>query len=304
VDTPLFEHVAYFLREKRMLLILDNFEQVGVAAPLLEELLAACPSLKFVVTSREVLHLQVEREFPVVPLALPPASAISESEALASYSAVALFVQRAQAVLPNFRVTRRNAAAIVEVCTRLDGLPLAIELAASRVKLLPPEALLKRLAQSFQVLSSDVRTRPERHRTLFNTMKWSYDLLDGQEQWLFRRLAIFVGGWIIEAAEAICAARSDIAVLDGVASLLDKSLLLRLEQEGEEPRLQMLMTLREYGLVCLRESGEMEEAQLAHARYYLSLAQEAEPHLKSSSQQVWLVRLEQEQENLRPCSDS
>ncbi len=298
-ETPLFEHVAYFLREKRILLILDNFEQVGSAAPLLEELLAACPSLKLIVTSREVLHLQAEREFPVTPLALPPAGAIRESETLTSYSAVALFVQRAQAVLPNFRVTRANAAAIAEVCARLDGLPLAIELAASRVKLLPPEALLKRLAQSFQVLSSDVRTLPARHRTLFNTMKWSYDLLDEQEQWLFRRLSIFVGGWTIEAAESMCAARNDIAVLNRIASLLDKNLLLRLEQEGEEPRLQMLMTLREYGLACLRESGEMEEAQLAHARYYLSLAQEAEPHLKSSSQQTWLARLEQEQENLR-----
>lgn len=300
-DMQVFEQVTNVLDDRQVLLILDNFEQVVAAAPLLEDLLAACPLLTVLVTSREVLHLQAEREFPVSPLALPSATQVLKSEEIAAYPAITLFVQRAQAVLPNFRLTPANAQAIAEICARLDGLPLAIELAAARVKLFPPEALLKRLAQRIHMLSSEKRTLPERHRTLFNTIKWSYDLLDDREQWLFRRLSIFVGGWTLQAVEAVCAGRNDLVVLDGIASLLDKSLLVRLEQAGEEeePRLRMLMTVREYALESLREQGEMEQVQLAHATYCLSLAEEAEPDLKGAGQLAWLARLEQEQDNLR-----
>ncbi len=298
-NLPVFEQVTYFLSERRMLLILDNFEQVVVAAPLLEDLLGACPELKLLVTSREVLHLQAEYEFPVFPLALPTHPERLKSEEIAAYAAIALFVQRAQAVLPDFQLTAANAQTIAKLCIRLDGLPLAIELAAARVKLLPPEALLKRLAQRFQVLTGGARTLPERQRTLFNTIKWSYDLLNEQEKWLFRHLSLFAGGWTVQAAEAICAGRQDIVVLDGLASLLDKSLLSRAEQAGEEPRLSMLMTVRAFGLDCLRECGELEQGQQAHTAYFLSLAEEAERNLRGTGQLAWLARLEQEQENLR-----
>jgi len=299
-----FEQVKLALRERHLLLVLDNFEQILTAAPHVEELLLACPNLKVVVTSRAVLYVQGEQEFPVSPLALPDLRHLPESEKLVQYAAVALFVRRARAVLPTFQVTQANARAIAEICVRLDGLPLAIELAAARIKLLPPQALLARLSQSLQVLTGGARTLPERQRTLRNTLKWSYDLLDAGEQLLFRRLAVFVDGWTLEAVEAVVKVGNETAsgafsLLDRVASLLDKSLLLQIEQEVEEPRLQMLMTVREYGLECLRESGETEETQRTHALYYLALAEKAEPHLKGAEQLAWLARLEREQENLR-----
>ncbi len=300
----LLEQMKLALRDRHLLLVLDNFEQLLATAPLTEELLLACPSLNIVVTSRAVLHVQMEQEFPVSPLALPDLRHLPESEELLQYAAVSLFVQRVRAILPTFQVTAANARAIAEICVRLDGLPLAIELAAARIKLLPPLALLARLSQRLQVLTGGARTLPARQQTLRNTLKWSYDLLDAGEQRLFRRLAVFVGGWTLEAVEAVVNVEHDtgdggLSILDEVASLLDKSLLLQVEQEGGEPRLQMLMTVREYGLECLRERGEAEAAQRAHALYYLQLAEEAERHLKGTQQLVWLRRLEQELENLR-----
>lgn len=228
----LLEQVTYALCDKQMLLVLDNFEQVIDAAPLLEDLLSACPFLKLLVTSREVLHLQAEHQFPVTPLALPSIQHLPECNELLHYAAITLFVQRAQAVQPGFRLTSANAQAIAEVCTHLDGLPLAIELAAAHVKLLTPQALLDRLTSMFQVLTSVVRTLPERHKTLRNAMQWSYDLLDEREKWLFRRLSVFVGGWTLQAVEALCAEQPDIVVLERMASLLDKSLLLQVAREG------------------------------------------------------------------------
>ncbi len=193
---------------------------------------------------------------------------------------------------------------IAEICVRLDGLPLAIELAAARIKLLPPQALLARLTQRLQVLTSGARTLPERQQTLRNTLRWSYDLLDPEEQRLFRRLSVFVGGWSLEAVDAVVhadheASGGTMSVLDGVASLLDKSLLLQVKQEGNEPRLIMLETVREYGLECVRENGEAEVSQRAHALYYLRLAEQAEPHLRGAQQMEWLEQVEMEQENLR-----
>jgi predicted ATPase/DNA-binding CsgD family transcriptional regulator len=282
--------------------VLDNFEQVVEAAPQVEELLIACPALKILVTSRVVLHVQGEQEFSVSPLALPNLKQLPEEESLSQFAAVALFIQRARAVLPSFQLNTTNARTIAEICVRLDGLPLAIELAAARIKLLPPQALLSRLSQRLQVLTSSTRTLPERQQTLRNTLKWSYDLLDAQEQQFFRRLSVFVGGWTLEAADAVVGRTIDNAafsLLDGIASLLDKSLLIQLEHEGWEPYLIMLETIREYGMECLVESGEADAFQRAHALYYLAWVEQAEPHLKDAQQLTWLARLERDQENLR-----
>src|SRR6266851_4004770 len=300
----ILEQVKVALRDRHFLLVLDNFEQVVAAAPVIEEILEVCPRLKVVVTSREVLHLQAEREFPVPPLGLPDLDQIPDDEALAQYAAIALFIKRAQAVLPPFQLTRTNARTIAEICVRLDGLPLAIELAAARIKLLPPQALLARLSQPLQVLAGESRTLPSRHQTLRNALQWSYDLLDAAEQQLFRRLSVFAGVWTLEAVEALEKMlnedeTSTLSFLDGIASLLDKSLLIQIVQEGEEPALLMLLTVREYGRELLRESGEIEQCQRAHALYYLTLAEEAEAHLKGTEQITWLARLEGEQRNLR-----
>ena len=302
---PLLEAVKASLRDKQLLLLLDNFEQIVTTAPLLEDLLAACHKLSILVTSREVLHLQAEHLFPVPPLVLPDLTQLPECEELAQYTSVALFLQRVQAILPDFQLTQGNAQAIGEICVRLDGLPLAIELAAARIKLLSLKALLARLSQRLQVLTRGWRSMPERQQTLRNTIAWSYDLLPSQEQRLFRRLSVFVGGCTLEAIEAVGRAvdnrSNDLAmnVLDGLASLIDKSLLQQIEQEAKEPHLLMLETIREFGLECLKESGEMEITQKAHADYYLRLTEQAEPHLKGSEQGRWLERLEREHDNLR-----
>src|SRR5438552_1268281 len=300
---PLLEHVKQELQHKHMLLFLDNFEQVVNAGVQIVDLLAACPQLKILVTSREVLHVHAEHEFPLPPLALPDPGHLPDLAALSYYAAVALFLQRAQAVKPDFQITNANARAIAEICVRLDGLPLAIELAASGMKLFPPQALLARLDQRLSVLTGTSRDVPTRQQTLRNTISWSYNLLDAAEQRLFRRLSVFVGGCTLEAVEAVCAAGEDGGeagqVLESVASLIDKSLLQQTEQEGEEPRLLMLETIREYGLEVLAASGEMEITRQAHALYYLTLAEEAEPELAGPRQAIWLERLEGEHENLR-----
>jgi predicted ATPase/class 3 adenylate cyclase/DNA-binding CsgD family transcriptional regulator len=299
----LLERLRENLRPKQMLLLLDNFEQVVSAAEQVVDLLTACPQLKVLVTSREVLHVRAEQEFAVPPLPLPDLKHLPDLATLSHYAAVALFIQRAQAVKPDFQVTNANARAIVEICARLDGLPLAIELAAARMKLLPPQALLARLGQSLQVLTGAARDLPARQQTLRNTIAWSYNLLDAQEQQLFCRLSVFVGGCTLEAAEAICAAPGDgneaDQVLDIVASLIDKSLLQQTAQESEEPRLVMLETIRAYGLEVLATSGETEAIQQAHAVYYLALAEMAEPEFAGPQQAMWLERLEREYGNLR-----
>ncbi len=289
------------VRDKRLLLLLDNFEQVVAAAARLSALLADCPQLKMLVTSRAVLHIRGEHEFPVPPLALPDLAHLPESEALAEYAAVTLFLQCAQAARPDFQVTPANTRAIAEICVRLDGLPLAIELAAARVKLLPPQALLTRLEHRLQVLTSGARDAPVRQQTLRNMLAWSYNLLDAQEQRLFRRLSVFARGCTLEAVEGLYTALGEMPadVLDGVASLIDKSLLRQSEQEGEEPRLLMLATIREYGLEILASSGDMASTRRAHAHYYLRLAEDAEVEIGGLQQAAWLNRLEREHDNLR-----
>jgi predicted ATPase/serine/threonine protein kinase/DNA-binding CsgD family transcriptional regulator len=302
-DQSLLVHLKENLRQKHVLLLLDNFEQVVSAAVQIVELLAACPRLKVMVTSREVLHVRAEHEFPVPPLPLPDPKSLPDLAALSHYTAVALFIQRAQAVKPDFQLTNSNARTIAEICARLDGLPLAIELAAARIKLLPPQALLARIDQRLVVLTSASRDVPTRQQTLRNTITWSYDLLDAREQQLFRRLSIFVGGCTIEAAEAVCIALDNgnraIPMLDQVASLMDKSLLQQSEQEGGEPRFVMLETIREYGLEALAVNGEREGTRRAHAAYYLGLTEDAGPGLWELQQAAWLERLEREHDNLR-----
>jgi predicted ATPase/DNA-binding CsgD family transcriptional regulator len=300
---PLMDLLKAFLQDKYVLLVLDNFEHLLPAAPQLADLLTSCPHLKLLVTSRAALHLQGEHEFLVSPLALPDLTHLPEQEVLSQYAAVALFLQRAQAVKPALQLMSSNARLIAEICTRLDGLPLAIELAAARIKLLPPQALLTRLSQRLHLLTGGAQDAPARQQTLRNTIAWSYQLLDADEQQLFRRLAVFVGGCTLEAIEVVCAAldtdAAALPVLDAVASLIDKSLLQQTELEREEPRLVMLETIREYGLEVFEASGEMEATQYAHARYYLTLAEEAEPELVGPQQTMWLERLEREYDNLR-----
>ncbi len=300
-EQPLLDLLKRSLREKQLLLLLDNFEQVVSAASQVAELLAACPKLKIVVTSRMVLHVRAEHEFAVPPLALPDPTRLPDLVELAQYDAVALFIQRAQAVKSDFQVTNANAAAVAKICVRLDGLPLAIELAAARAKFFAPQALLTRLEQGLTVLVGGARDLPARQQTLRGAIAWSYDLLSAEEQQLFRRLSVFVDGCMWEAAEVVCRAAGELAadVLDGLLSLVDKSLLRQQESAEGEPRFSMLQLLREFGLEALATTGETELTRQAHAAYYLVLAEEAEPELRRAQQAVWLDRLEVEHDNLR-----
>src|SRR5712691_11176993 len=297
------EQLQAFLQEKLLLLVLDNFEQVVSAACILSDLLARCSHLKLLVTSRTVLHLAAEHAFAVPPLSLPDLNHLPDLVTLSQYEAVALFIARAQALQPEFQVSNASAPAVAEICTRLDGLPLAIELAAARIKLLPPPALLARLDQRLTVLTSGLRDAPARQQTLRKTIEWSYQLLDADEQRLFRRLSVFVGGCTLQAIEAVGAALDTqtpaVSVLDGAASLIDKSLLRQTEQEAEEPRFVMLETIREYGREALAAPGEAEVTHQAHAAYYLALAEAAEQAWNGPQQAVWFGRLEKAHDNLR-----
>jgi predicted ATPase/DNA-binding CsgD family transcriptional regulator len=304
-ERSFLDMLKVFLQEKHLLLCLDNFEQILSAASHLSVLLTCCPRLKVLVTSRATLHLQGEYEYPVPSLALPDLTQLPPPDALAHYAAVTLFLQRAQAARPTFQLTAANAGAVASICVRLDGLPLALELAAARIKLLPPQALLTRLSSRLTVLTGGSQDVPIRQQTLRSTIAWSYHLLDPWEQWLFRCLAVFSGGFTLEAAEAVCITETENpagqvgSVLDGVASLIDKSLLHQTEQEGDEPRLLMLETIREYAWEALVTNGEAEETQRAHAAYYLALAEETEPRLVGAEKGRWLARLQLEHENLR-----
>src|SRR6266581_3550077 len=301
LDRPLLDHVRDYLQEQLLLLLLDNCEQVTAASPQLAALLVSCPRLHLLVTSRAALHLSGEYAFSVPSLPQPDLTQLEDAQALAQVAAVRLFVERAQAVQPAFQLTQANVRTIAEICVRLDGLPLAIELAAARIKLLPPQALLHRLSHRLDVLTGGARDLPMRQQALRNTLQWSYDLLTEPEQRLFRWLSIFVGGCTLEAAEVVCQQDNTqtFHVLDGIASLLDKSLLQQTAHEGAEPRLVMLETIREFGLEQLHQLGELEAAHRAHARYYLQLVETAEPHLLGPDQLLWFARLEQDLDNLR-----
>ncbi|HKW65888.1 MAG TPA: protein kinase [Terriglobales bacterium] len=260
----------------RTMLLLDNFEHLVASAPIVSEILGAALNLKILVTSRAALHIYGEHEFPVPALALPDSQALSSIEALVRCPAVALFRERAVAVKPDFEITQDNASAVAEICARLDGLPLAIELAAARIKLLAPAAMQTRLASRLRLLTGGAKDLPTRQQTLRGAIDWSYELLNPAEQKLFRRLSIFVGGCTLEAIEAVCDVKNDLAtdVLDAVASIVDKSLIQQVERTGGESRFLMLETIREYALEKLVASGEDELIKRAHSAYYLVLAEE------------------------------
>jgi predicted ATPase len=281
------------LKDKHLLLVLDNLEQVISAATAIAELLSNCPHLSIVVTSRMPLHLSLEREFPVLPLALPGNQL--DTEGVKYFPSVELFVERAKAVQPTFELTSENALAVAKICTRLDGLPLAIELAAARVKLFSPQRLLERLEHSLELLGHPRRDSPARHQTLRQAIAWSYDLLNEEEQKLFRQLAIFTGGFTLAAAEAIVPPLR-FSVVDGIAELLDQSLLYRTSVDG---RFSILETLREFGLEQLGASGERESAAKAHAAFFLKFAEDAEKHLLGRRHKEYSDALELDHDNLR-----
>src|SRR5216683_2570440 len=284
-----------------MLLLLDNFEHLIQAAPTVAELLDIGPNLKVLVTSRAALHVYGEHEFPVPPLALPDSRSMPALEVLSQYPAVALFVQRAVAAKSDFALNRENAPAVTEICARLDGLPLAIELAAARVKVLSPSSMLTRLANRLQLLTGGARDLPRRQQTLRAAMDWSYDLLNAAEQKLFRRLSVFVGGCTLEGVEAVCDTKGDLDLdlLDGMASMVDKSLAQQVEQAKGESRFVMLETIREYALEKLQASGERTSTKRAHAAYCLVLAEEEASEPSGAQGTEWIGRFALEHDNFR-----
>jgi predicted ATPase len=300
-EQPLFESLKDYLSERRMLLLLDNFEQVLEAAPAVTELLAEAPGLKVVATSRAPLGLYGEHVYPVPPLTLPDLERPPPLERLTQYEAVGLFLERAQAVKPDFSITNESAPAVAEICVRLDGLPLAIELAAARITMLPPKAMLKRLTSRLKLLTGGARDLPKRQRTLRATIEWSFALLDEGERVLFSRLAVFSGGRTLEAIEAICDSEGDLPVdaFDGVSSLVDKSLIRQEVGANGEPRFVMLETVHEFARERLEQSAEAEEIKRTHAEYFRTLAEEAYPQLRGPDQLEWLERLEAEHDNMR-----
>jgi predicted ATPase len=305
-DDPLEERLLAYLESRDMLLVLDNAEQLLAAAPLVTQALEATPRLTLLVTSREPLRVRDERVVSVLPLALPDSESLPDLDRLSRVPAVALFVERVREVQPAFALTAANAQAIAEICRRLDGLPLALELAAARSTVLPPAALLARLEHRLPLLTHGARDVPQRQQTLRNTIAWSYDLLDASEQALFRRLAIFAGGFTLEAVQAVCvldaAAGASLEtddVLDQLAQLLDKSLVHPQQGIGGEPRFTILETIHEYAQEQLEASGEAAALQKRHADYFLRLALEAAPHMYGPERDVWIERLDREEANLR-----
>jgi predicted ATPase/transcriptional regulator with XRE-family HTH domain len=310
---PLEAALREHLSARQTLLVLDNFEQLVTAAPALSRLLAACPGLKALVTSRIPLHLRGEKTYTLAPLSLPPPptpGAAQTPERLAQAAAVALFLARARDARADFTLTAENAAAIAALCTQLDGVPLALELAAARVRVLPPEALLARLASQrssqLTLLSGGARDTEERQHTMRKTLAWSYDLLAPAVQVLFRRLAVFVGGCTLEAAEAVCSAPEateplHIDVLEGLSMLVEESLVQQREEDGEA-RFGMLHVIREYALERLEANDQGHEKMAlrrAHAAYMTALAERAEPELAGPEKVSWLACLEREHDNLR-----
>jgi predicted ATPase/serine/threonine protein kinase len=285
------------------LLLLDNFEHLVSAAPVIAQLLTTGPKLKAVITSQSPLHVYGEHEFPVPPLALPDPKSLPPLEILSRLPAVALFVERAQAVKREFALTRENAAAVAAICARLDGLPLAIELAAARIKMLSPSAMLARLESRLNLLTGGARDLPTRQQTLRSTVDWSYGLLNTAEQTLFRRLSVFTGGCTLEGVEAVCDTKGDLGldVLDGMASMVDKSLAQQVGQVDAETRFLILSTLREYALERLAESNDEAATRRAHAAYYLVLAEEGSQD--AAFQTEWLDRFEVEHDNFRLALD-
>jgi len=296
-----FETVADFLRGRQVLLVLDNFEQIISAASLVLEFLAEIPTLKILITSRIALSLRIEREFTVSPLDVPPSGVLSFDD-LRVVPSVRLFNARAKEAKPSFILTAENIEAVAEICRRLDGLPLAIELAAARVKLLSTDSILVRLENSLKLLTGGAKDLPEHQQTMRGAIRWSYDLLAEAEQILFRRLAIFAGGFTVEAAESvgeIVAEKSFTSILDSLTALIDSNLLVSKEQTDGNARLRMLEVVREFAFEVLRETEELNDLQKNHADFFLSLAEKAETFLNGEASEDWLEKLEKEHDNLR-----
>ena len=335
-STPMIETLKDHLRDKQLLLVVDNFEQITDAAQQVADLLAAAPNLKVIVTSRILLRLSAEREFIVPPLSVPSDSSDVPLEDLANYEAVKLFVERAVRAKQKFTLTAENAQSVAEICARLDGLPLAIELAAARVKILSPQAILSKLESRLSLLTGGASDLPDRQQTMRGSIEWSYELLSREERQLFRHLSVFAGGFTIEAAETVCRRPvsdmgmsqsvrmsalnidklsladdtpvlqtinrllpTDFDVIDCITSLVDKSLLVAREQTDGEMRFRMLEVVREYAVEALAGGDRAEAMFRSHAQYFLDLAEEAEPHLRGASSAEWLDRLENEDDNLR-----
>ncbi len=307
LNSPLLTQIQVALHDKQFLLILDNFEHLLDAAPVVVDLLTACPKLTVLVTSREVLALYGEQEYAVPPLQLPDlewfATNHLASTTLLTSEALQLFEHCAQAVSPNFRLTAENTQAVASICLRLDGLPLAIELAAAYVKIFAPQAMLTQLDSLWLEMKRSLRNIPERQQTLRNTIEWSYRFLNEEERRLFAQLAVFRGGCTWAAIHAICSSdtpeRSSAALLEPLNGLINKSLVWRRTDGEGEPRFGMLETIREYATSCLQIQGEVDLLQERHASYFLALAEEAAPQLIGAQQQTWLPRLETEHPNLR-----
>jgi predicted ATPase/class 3 adenylate cyclase len=300
-DQTSLDAVLEYLRPRKLLLVLDNFEHVIGAAGDVARVLGAAPRLQALVTSRIPLNLTLEQEFPVAPLLVPDPRRERSSDRLMRYPALELFAQRAAAVSPSFAVDDESAPIVAEICYRLDGLPLAIELAAARVKVFPPRALLARLDKRLELLSGGARDMPARHRTLRQAIAWSHDLLDAAEQALFRRLAAFAGGASFDAIEAVCEAAGplDAPLVDLVSALVDKSLLRQEALRDGEPRFTMLETIREFAQERLVASGEEDATRAAHAEFFIMMAEQAEPELTGPMQMMWLEKLEREHDNIR-----
>jgi predicted ATPase/DNA-binding NarL/FixJ family response regulator len=295
--TSALEALTRWLKTSTALLLLDNLERVVACAADLAALLDACPGLTILATSREPLHIRAEHEYPVAPLAVPSSSTSMPLTQLRRAGAVQLFVQRAQAIQPGFQLSDQNAQAVVEICARLDGLPLAIELATARLKVLSPTALLARLTDRLELLTGGARDAHVRQQALRNTIAWSYDLLLPSEQVLFCRASVFVGGWTLDAAGAVC--DSPIDVFDGMSSLLDKSLITESTGLDDEPRFEMLETIREFALRELEASGEQEEFRNRHRDWILALTERARRDMGTAAEWDWLQRLDPEQDNIR-----
>ncbi|HET9587605.1 MAG TPA: tetratricopeptide repeat protein [Anaerolineales bacterium] len=296
---PLLENLKDYLRDKNILVILDNFEQLIAAGWVVADLLAAAPSLKVLVTSRILLNLRGEHELPIDPLDIPDPADLPSVERLRETESVRLFVARAQATNPSFTLSDENASAVARICQRLDGLPLAIELAAARVKLLTPQAMLARLSDRLKLLTGGARDLPERQRTLRSTIDWSYDLLNPKEKTLFAHLAVFVGGFSLDTAEVVCNPKNNLDILEGVTSLLNNSLLRQEDTVGGEPRFRMLETIREYATERLVENGEMASLQKRHAHYFAEkVINKAGLGLFGPQATYWLNRLQLDYDNI------
>jgi predicted ATPase len=288
-----------YLQDKQLLLLLDNFEHLIEGASVVGNIMSAAPGVDVLITSREVLRLSGESTYPVRPLHLPKPGLDITPEALQNYEAAQLFLQRARAANPGFKLSQQNASAIVEICRHLDGLPLAFELAAARARMFPPPQMLERLSDQLKFLRGGARDLPTRQQTLRGAIDWSYDLLDAAERTLFARLAIFSGGGALEAIESVCGDQLDIAVIDGLESLLDKSLVRQSEDFEGQPRFGMLETIHTYASELLRDRDDEPDVRTAHARWGLEFAQRAEEGLFGEESDDWIKRLRSEEGNLR-----